>query len=109
MEVNSRGEYFETRFVHDERREKLWQVLSESVFQQWISPQSWPAFFAADDQVSPAGLRFSDSHVLDVALESDGQADAAPRQSTALEPFFLSKRKTNPGGAALGLQPTERE
>jgi SAM-dependent methyltransferase len=39
MEVNSTTEYFETRFAHDERREKLWQVLWESVFQQWIAPQ----------------------------------------------------------------------
>jgi SAM-dependent methyltransferase len=37
--MNSTTEYFETRFVHDERREKLWQVLWQAIFRKWIDPQ----------------------------------------------------------------------
>lgn len=37
--MNSKTEYFETRFTHDSRRDTLWQVLWESVFQQWISAE----------------------------------------------------------------------
>src|SRR4051812_25075262 len=37
--MNSTTEYFETRFVHDERREKLWQVLWQAIFRNWIDPQ----------------------------------------------------------------------
>jgi hypothetical protein len=37
--MNSKTEYFETRFAHDPRRDTLWRVLWESVFRPWISPQ----------------------------------------------------------------------
>jgi SAM-dependent methyltransferase len=35
--MNSTTEYFETRFAVDPRRDVLWRVLWESMFQQWIS------------------------------------------------------------------------
>jgi SAM-dependent methyltransferase len=37
--MNSTTEYFETRFEHDPRRDKLWRVLWDAVFRAWISPQ----------------------------------------------------------------------
>ena len=36
--MSSTTEYFATRFTPDPRRERLWQVLWESVFRRWVLP-----------------------------------------------------------------------